>query len=102
MPPTIRIEMDHMRQQIVHGMLAQSKDFEKAVDEAIKKAIENFDFDGEVTRIVRSELTDMTRKALTSVLQNIMYSEEVRTKLHNRVDSCLNRELDRPRPRRKR
>lgn len=48
--PTIRIEIEHMREAILHQFINHQDEITKAVESQLKLAIEKFDFAGEIEK----------------------------------------------------
>ena len=57
-----------MRQTIVHAFTRQQLELSGAVDEALKRAVENFDFDAEVKRVAFDVLRDSCRQAVEAAI----------------------------------
>ena len=64
--PIIRLELEHMKHSIIHAMGVHFVEMDEAVQRAIKRAIDNFDYGGEIEklahRIIQQALDDALRK----------------------------------------
>ena len=58
--PMVRLELDYMKQSILHHLGLHENELSKNVNDQIEKAIAEFDFEGEVSRIA----TEAIRKAI--------------------------------------
>ena len=68
-PPIIRIEMEHMKHTLIHAMAAHFTEQDERVKNAITQAIDNYDYAGEVAKLVGREITDAIVTALREYLQ---------------------------------
>jgi hypothetical protein len=66
--PTVRIELEGMRQQITHAFINYQADITGAVDAALKKAINDFDFQSEVQRVAQEVLASSVRGAVEAAI----------------------------------
>ena len=58
MMPTIRLEVDNMKAAIMHHMGLRNDDYAKAIDEAITKQLIEFDFEGELKRVMNKVVAE--------------------------------------------
>ena len=56
--PIIKLELDNMRQAILYSLAKYNNEIEKAVDEELKKVVENFDYENIVISIANEALKD--------------------------------------------
>ena len=56
--PTLKIEVEHMKHTIINHIGAMGSDLGKALETEIQRAIDNYDWQGQVTRIVHEALKD--------------------------------------------
>lgn len=69
MMPVIRIEVEGMRQQILHAFGQYNEEIEKEVDRQLKQVIENFPFEEYIEHECRGMIEESIRKALMSFFQ---------------------------------
>lgn len=62
--PVIKIELEQMRQAIVHQFGKHTEEVQKAVNEELKKAVENFDFATEVQKIAKQVITEAINNSI--------------------------------------
>lgn len=55
--PMIRLELEQMRATILHQFTNYNKELSEAVDKELKKVIENFDYEGTITRVANEVIT---------------------------------------------
>jgi hypothetical protein len=77
-PPIVRIEIDHMRQSIIHAFADYQLQVSGDVQRALDKAIAAFDFKGEVARIAYALLQDHIKTAIQGAIYEVMASPEMR------------------------
>jgi ribosomal protein S3AE len=81
--PMIRLELDQMRYQVLHALTLHQAEIQEQVDEALKKALAEFDFDKVIREAVDRELNEAIRKAFGQAVSNILYSSEMRQLLQD-------------------
>jgi len=55
--PLVKLELDQMRVTIMHQFTNYNKEISEAVDKELKKVIENFDYEGTITKIADEVIT---------------------------------------------
>jgi hypothetical protein len=74
--PKIKIDVENMRYQIVHAFSSHNKEIEKAVDEELKRALENYPFADRI----RVEAYDCITKAIhNAVKEYFLYGDGYKT-----------------------
>lgn len=73
-PMQVRLTLDHMRAQIVH--VFSEIDLGRDVDEAVRRAIEDFDFDSEIAAIAHGEIRSILHDALRRELQRMAWTDK--------------------------
>lgn len=66
MIPMIHIELQNLREHVVHALTMRNQELVVEVDKAVKAAIDNFDFHAEV----RNHATAIIKRAVESSIQS--------------------------------
>ena len=61
---TFRIELDIAAQKVIHQFMTHNDHVEEQIRNAIKRTVENFDFEAEITRITTEQLRSALRDAI--------------------------------------
>ena len=77
-PVMIQISLDHMQHKIVHAFGPFCDELEQNVDQAVKDAIENFDFHTEVRRQATRILSDAIEQSIRSAFSEIRFDQSAR------------------------
>jgi len=83
-PPTIRLELNGMRQSIVHALTQYNSELETQVNEEIEKAIESFDLHS----YIQDEVWRTLREVVSSSLQS-----QIKWQLGNKITTEVERIL---------
>lgn len=67
--PIIKIELEQMRQSIMHQFGKHTEEVQKAVNEELKKAVENFDYATEVQKIAHQVITETIHNSIKNYFQ---------------------------------
>ena len=78
---TIRLEIEHMKHAIISHIGAYGSDMGKILDAEIQKAIENYDWQGDVTRIVHNAIQNHVKEYFTYGEGNKAICESIQTAL---------------------
>lgn len=85
--PRVRVELEGMKFQIIHAFSSHNDDIEKLVEKEISKAIENYPFEEEVSRLANEILT----KAIEETLKEYLIYGDGKKALRGVIDEKLNR-----------
>ena len=72
--PTIKIEVENMRYEVIHMFQQHNEEIEKIVDEQLKAAIKEYPFEKDIKLIAR----DVIQVALKHSIEQFFWSEEGR------------------------
>lgn len=89
--PRIKIEIENMRYQIVHAFSTHNDEIEKAVDEEIRKVIENYPFSEVVSKLA----SEVLEKSIKHSLEEFLLYGEGSKVLKESVDKLLADKLKR-------
>ena len=86
-PVIIRLSVENMQRSILAALSPE----ELAVDTkaAIEKAVSEFDFDGEVHRIVKGSLGQLVQSLVQRALYEAVYSPEIKEKVVEKIKELL-------------
>lgn len=73
-PVQVRLTLDHMRAEIVHAF--SEMDLSADVDRAVRSAVEAFDFEAEIQRVVGDEMRGMLRDGIRRELGRLAWTDE--------------------------
>ena len=73
-PMQVRLTLDHMRAEIVHAFAGL--DLATDVDAAVRRAVDQFDFQKEVADILRQELLGIVRDGVRRELQSLAWMDK--------------------------
>ncbi len=62
--PIIRLELEHMKHTLVRAMGVHFAEIDENVRKAIEHAVDNFDYGGEIEKIVNNEMSAALKEAL--------------------------------------
>lgn len=62
--PTITIQLEGMKHQIINAFAAHNTEIEQAIESQLTAAIKNFPFEAEVHRLSREVISDAIKEAL--------------------------------------
>ena len=62
--PKIRIEVENMKYQIIHAFAAHNDEIEKAVNEELTKAVQNYPFSEKISQVVNSVIADVITETI--------------------------------------
>ena len=89
-PMQIKLTLDHMRAEIVHAFAGI--DLAPQVDQAVKRAVEQFDFQREVQTIFSQEITARLRDGIRRELSALAWTDkQFRNELAAVVTAALKR-----------
>lgn len=76
-PIIVRLEVDHMRQAIVHAFHDREIELEELLDEKLEYAVRNFDFEGEIKHQAERLFPGMVEDAMKQAIAKVLESQEV-------------------------
>lgn len=92
--PLVRIELENMRQTIVHALYRYNDEIERKVDEEIKRRIEEFNVEAYIESCVSQHLHQELSHQIQRRLQGIM-SDLIRDKdVTNALKTILRNKLE--------
>lgn len=84
-PMFLRLEIDGLRDQIVHAFALHGKQVELELRVELAKVLESFDWQTEVAKLGRQILQEQLKLALQQCITAAMYDARVRKELYNAV-----------------
>lgn len=87
--PIVRIELQGMRQQILHAFSEHMLRLDSDVQAAVDLAIRNFDIKGEVAKVFEAVAQEQIRDAVRSAMWDVFRNEDVKALLRERVLAAL-------------
>ena len=85
--PRIRIEVENMKYQIIHAFSSHNDEIERAVDEELTKAIQNYPFDVQIAKLANEVITE----AIKSALQDFFIYGEGRKQIEELLKGIVNK-----------
>lgn len=92
-PASIRVVLDQMRAEIVHAFTGYEVDIKTQIDAAMKAEIDAFDFDGEVRRILRAELSRRVQYEITSRVSSVIHGQRIAKQISEIVADALSEQF---------
>lgn len=78
MGPMIRLELDGVRHHVLHAFASYNADMERRVNDALKEALEGFDFDRAVAAEVTVCLKETVKLAIQRAVRDVFDEKPVR------------------------
>lgn len=92
-PLLIRVDVEAMRYQVVHAFNQHMLELSGMLDTGIKKAIEQFDWDGEVAKAAQEALREGVRHSIEDAVRQVMYSTEMKREIKALAHTTVRRYL---------
>ena len=83
--PTVRLEVEGMKHQVVHYLGKFHEDVERHVNEEVEKALRHLDWSGEIQRLVNS----LVREAVARSVESYFKVGEGRRLVDSIVDEAM-------------
>lgn len=87
--PVVKIELEGMRHVICHAFTNYQLEIDSQFQEALKVAVENFDYRGEVARIAARVIRDSIETAVTDAMGEMRRNPEFRRKVADLVQGAI-------------
>jgi hypothetical protein len=88
-PFVIRLSVEHMKYQILQAISPREIELKERIELAVKKAVEGFDFQGEIERKVVNELNSMTSAWVRACVQNTIHTSPLQKQIQAEVERQL-------------
>ena len=62
--PIIKIELESMKHTVCHAMTEHLSEMDEGIQEAVKVAVDNFDYRGEISRIANAQIKQALEEAI--------------------------------------
>lgn len=92
--PSIKLELEQMRIQIIHQLTAHNKEIEKAVSDELTKVINNYDFEATISKISHEVIEDEIESYFKYGNGNGILKNSVRVALDQTFSKLLNNALE--------
>lgn len=79
--PIVRITLDYMKEEIAHAMIFHLDEMKVGIEGEIRKAVDSFDFEGEVRRLSHEVIQKQLRQAVESAITHSVWTTEIRDAL---------------------
>jgi hypothetical protein len=87
--PVIRIELEGMKQAIAHAFTHQQLELTGAVDHALQRTIDAFDFEGEVRGAAAKYLKEQVDSSVRVAISQLFYRGGVAAELESLVRAAI-------------
>ena len=89
--PLIKVTLDHMRQEIVHAFTSYQLEAQTNLDEALKRELAAFDFEGEVRAVARIEMEAMVKSVVHDAVWSLQDEPEFKEQMRKAVKKHINK-----------
>ena len=87
--PVIRLELDYMKQSIIHALGERHLSIEDQIGPVIDAAISKFDFQKEIEQITLQVLNEQITQATQRAVAQVFYDSNLRDQLAGMIKSTL-------------
>jgi hypothetical protein len=89
----VKLELEGMRQAIVHALTVRQAEVALNVDEQVKQAIEHFDAAPLIEQEVKYAVSKAIKEAIDSAVKQLFWDEEVRKIVTVAIEQALTKAL---------
>lgn len=89
--PTIRLEVERMKYQVIHALSLHNDEIEQAVETELSRAIKNYPFAQQVESIAYVVITDAIRQSMTQYFQSGEGFEVINEVVSNAIKGAFER-----------
>ena len=93
-PPIVRVIIESMRAEIAHAMHVHTEELNEIIAKELKRAIDGFDFEGEMKREVNTQVASMCQDVVRDTMQAIRYDMRFKEQVRNAVLEVINKPND--------
>lgn len=87
---TVRLEVNHLRHTVMAAIDTHAESFRNEAQQAVDKALAEFDFQELITEHVRGMLPDLIRSMMKDVVRSVFWeNDELRRLLHQEVGKAI-------------
>jgi hypothetical protein len=89
LPLEVRLTVDSLRAQVVHVFSGMEQDIQLRVGEAIDRQLATLDFDGEISRLISTELKRQVESVTRDVIWQALRHESVEEAVRSTVTKAI-------------
>lgn len=76
--PQIRISLEHLRHQMIGVFTNNADEMKRQFDETLAKAMDEFDYEGEIRRMAKPIMEEIAREHIKSTLNSLLYDKDLK------------------------
>lgn len=92
--PKIRIEVENMKYTILHAFASHNDEIEKIVEEELSKAIANYPFGNEISKLANEAIADVLKSTIENYFRYGAGREEISSGVEKLLSGLTKRALD--------